>query len=291
MYVPPVMQNMDMQETDDLSPGSLVRRWRLGKRLRQIREEAGHTMDEAAAYIGVKRPTISRIETGRQAILPKNVKFLCQLYEVGAPDVDMMLRQAEESNEKGWWLGFSDTMADWFETYLGFEADAKAIWTYQPEFVPGLLQTPSYVRGLNEAFQTKPAKVEKTLALRLDRQKRLDMRQTDYRVVLSEAVVRRPVGDMREQVRHLLELSEREYVRLQVLPFTTGPHRAMTGPFYMMTLPEEEKPNFVYVEHQDGATYLERPIDLSKYAAVFDSLSEQALSPDDTRRFLATLVE
>src|ERR1041384_4140831 len=108
MYVPPVMQNMDMQETDDLSPGSLVRRWRLGKRLRQIREEAGHTMDEAAAYIGVKRPTISRIETGRQAILPKNVKFLCQLYEVGAPDVDMMLRQAEESNEKGWWLGFSD---------------------------------------------------------------------------------------------------------------------------------------------------------------------------------------
>ncbi|MET0237065.1 MAG: helix-turn-helix transcriptional regulator [Kibdelosporangium sp.] len=280
-----------MEETDDLSPGSLVRRWRLGKRLRQIREEAGRTMDEAAAYIGVRRPTVSRIETGRQAILPRNVKFLCQFYEVGAPEVDMMMRQAEESNERGWWLSYSDTMADWFETYVGFEADAKAIWSYSSEFVPALLQTPGYLRGLNEAFKTKEAAIDKLVAFRAERQKRLEIRGLDYRVVLNESVVRRPAGDMREQLRHLLLMSDREYITLQILTFESGPHRAMKGPFNMVTLPEEENPNFVYVEHEDGAVYLERPADLAKYSTAFKSLSAQALSVEETREFLATLVK
>ncbi|MBP2327336.1 transcriptional regulator with XRE-family HTH domain [Kibdelosporangium banguiense] len=280
-----------MEDTDDLSPGSLVRRWRLGKRLRQIREEVGRTMDEAAAYIGVRRPTISRIETGRQAILPKNVKFLCQFYDVGPSDTGLMMRQAEESNERGWWMAYSGTMPDWFENYVGYEADAKAIWTYSSELVPGLLQTQSYLQGLNESLKTKAGALERVLAFRLDRQKRLAARGTDYRVVLNEAVVRRPVGDMREQLRHLLLMADREYISLQILTFESGPHRSMIGPFNMLTLPEEEKPNFVYLEQRDGAVYLERQSDLGKYTATFEALAEQALPVDETRDFLATLVK
>ncbi|SEQ96659.1 helix-turn-helix domain-containing protein [Actinokineospora terrae] len=282
-----------MNETDDLTPGSLVRRWRLGKQLRELREAAGKTQDDAAEYLGVRRPTISRIENGRHSILPKNVRFLCQLYDIGAPRVDTLMRQAEESNERGWWVSHSDTMPDWHETYVGFEADAKAISVYESELVYGLLQVPSYTRAVRSAFTdvVDEGTLEKFLAFRHERQQHLDTRQPDLHIILNETAVRRPVGDMREQLQHLVKVSEWNYLTLQILPFAAGPHPGMTNPFSLLTLPDESAPNFVYLEHADGAIYLERPADLTLYAANFQRMSEQALSPDDTRAFLTSLVD
>lgn len=279
---------------DDLSPGSPVRRWRLGKRLRELREAAGKSQDDAAGYLGVKRPTISRLENGRNAILSKNVKFLCQLYGVGAPEVDMLVRQAEESNDRGWWLSYSDTMPNWFETYVGFEADASAIWTYESELVPGLLQVPSYVRAVKAVHEGDgdEAETAKSISFRLARQKRLEVRAPVLRAVLNEAVLRRPFGspeDMRQQIQHLIDVSLRENVTIQILPFDAGIHTSMKGPFSMLTLPEEPAPNFVYLEHQDGAVYLERPADLARYTQAFEALVKRALSPNLTRDFLASL--
>lgn len=279
-------------DTDDLSPGSLVRRWRLGKLLRQLREQAGKSQGDAADYLGVRRPTISRIENGRHAILPKNVRFLCQLYEVGAPLVDTLIRQAEESNERGWWVSYSDTMPNWFETYVAFEADARQILTYQSELVPGLLQTPETVRAMRlAAGSPSPDDIEKSVQFRLARQQRFEVKPPAYHVVLNEAVVRRSIGDMAGQIRHLLAMADREFITLQVLPFATGPHAGMKGSFTLVTLPDEPSPNFVYIEHEDGATYLERPSDLDRYTSSFESLATQALSPGDTTDLLVSLVD
>lgn len=283
---------MAMDDTDDLQPGSLVRRWRLGKQLRELREAAGKSQDDAAGYLGVKAPTISRIEKGRNAILPKNVKFLCQLYEIGSPLVDTLIRQAEESNERGWWHAHSDTMPDWFATWVGFEADAKEIRVYQSELVPGLLQHESYVRAMRAIHgATSEAEIDKSVAFRLARQSRFEVKPPTYQVVLNEAVVRRPVGDMASQLRHLIAMSERPTVTLQVLPYEVGAHRGMNGPFSLLTLPDEPSPNFVYLEHEDGALYLERPVDLARYTGKFDSISAQALSPVDTRALLTSLAD
>jgi len=280
-----------MEDMDDLSPGSLVRRWRLGKQLRELRSAAGKSQEEAGAYAGIRAATISRIENGKHAILAKNVRALCQLYDVGAPLVDTLVRQAEESNERGWWLSYSDTMPNWFETYVGFEADAKEIRTYQSELVPGLLQVESYVRAVRSLYgPVSEAELAKSVAFRLERQKRFATRPPAYKVVLNEAVVRRPVGDMSAQLQHLIDLSDRDFLTLQVLPFDTGPHQSMGGPFSLLTLPEEPSPNFVYLEHEAGAVYLERPSDLQRYEVKFDAVSEQALSPQETRDLLVSLV-
>ena len=284
-----------MTDDDDLVPGSLVRRWRLGKQLRELREQANKTMDEAAVYIGVKRPTVSRIENGRHTILPKNVKFLCQLYEIGPPLVDMLIRQAEESSERGWWLSYSDTMPDWFETYVGFEADAREIWKYESEMVPGILQTPEYVRGMRTAYGAKTeAQLDKSVDFRLARQSRLATRPPRLRVVLNEAVLHRPVGgpkDMAQQLLHLAEIGREPWATIQVLPFDIGPHRAMKGPFSLLTLPDETDPSFVYLEHLAGAVYLERPADIAQYSTMFEYLSSVALSLDASRKLLVTLAE
>ncbi|HEX4723544.1 MAG TPA: helix-turn-helix transcriptional regulator [Pseudonocardiaceae bacterium] len=282
-----------MTDDDELVPGSLVRRWRLGKQLRELREQANKTMDEAAVYIGVRRPTISRIENGRHSILPKNVKFLCQLYEVGPPLVDMLIRQAEESAERGWWLSYSDTMPDWFETYVGFEADAREVWTYESEQVPGLLQTEEYVHGQIAARVADEAELTRLVGFRLARQRRLGARPPRLRVVLNEAVLHRPVGgraEMARQLRYLAEIGREPWATIQVLPFDTGPHRAMAGgPFTLLTLPDETDPNFVYVEHLAGAIYLERSADIARYTGVFEHLNSVALSLESSRRLLLSL--
>lgn len=281
-----------MDEMDELTPGSPVRRWRLGKQLRELREAAGKSQQEAASYLGVKGPTISRMELGRNAILEKNVKFLCQLYGVGAPEVDTLMRQAVESNERGWWVAYSDTMPDWFETYVGFEADAREIWTYETAYVPGLLQTEQYVRAAKAAYGDTPSQDEmaRSIEFRLTRQKRLETRPPRLRVVLKEGVVRLEGDYMRDQIRHLIEVSRHRYVDLRVLRFSAGMHRAMKGSFSMLTLPDEPAPNSVYIEHERGALYLERPSDIDGYARDFEALTRAALSPEETRDFLASLV-
>ncbi|HEU5475721.1 MAG TPA: helix-turn-helix transcriptional regulator [Actinophytocola sp.] len=281
-------------DDDDLSPGSLVRRWRLGKQLRELRESAGKTMDEAAEYLGVKRPTISRIENGRHAILPKNVRFLCQFYGIGAPEVDMLVRQAEESGERGWWSTYSDTMPDWFGTWVGFEADAKEIRAYESELVPGLLQVASYARAIMAAYRgdgDDEPDIARLVEFRQERQRRLDARPPALHFVLNEAVLRRPVGDTAEQLEHLIAMSRRDFVTMQVVPFAAGPHPGMKSPFSLLTLPDEPHPNFVYLEHDEGAIYLERPADLRRYTATFEALTRLALSPADTEAFLVSLLD
>lgn len=275
-----------MAEAENPGTGSFVRRWRLGRQLRALREQSGKSMSEAAGYIGVRRPTISRIETGRQAILAKNVKFLCQLYEIPAARADELVRQAEASNERGWWVSCSDAVPDWFEWYLGFEEDAEEIRAYSSELVPDVLRTESYARALTHAWSARPGLAE----FQRERRLRLESRRTPLRLVLNEAVVRRPAGDIAGQLRHLLTMADRDHVDLRILPFEAGPHQGMAGPFTLMTVPGEPGPSFVYIEHADGAVYLERPADLAAYSAAFEALTKLALSPLETRDFLAELV-
>jgi hypothetical protein len=207
----------------------------------------------------------------------------------------MLIRQAEESSERGWWLSYSDTMPDWFETYVGFEADAREIWTYESELVPGLLQTPEYGRAMLAAKgPVTEAELAKSVDFRLARQSRLGTSPPRLRVVLNEAVLHRPVGgahEMAKQLRHIAEIGREPWATIQVLPFDIGPHRAMTGPFSLLTLPDETDPSFVYLEHLAGAVYLERPADIAQYCTMFEYLSSLALSLDASRKLLVTLAE
>ena len=85
-------------------------------------------------------------------------------------------------------------------------------------------------------------------------------------------------------------MAEHDYITLRLLPFSIGAHPAQAGSFTMMRLPDEPNPNFVYIEHDHGALYQERPADLERYREVFSQLTRMALSPEDTVSALASLV-
>lgn len=275
-------------------PGPAVRRRQLGRQLRDFRLAAGFTtMESAAERSGLSRASISRIENAKQTILPRTVRLLCQAYGIGAPMLDHLLRLAEESDERGWLVAYSDTVPDWFERYVGEEAEATEVWNYQGEFIPGLLQTADYCRAVSAASgpDVTDEGVHRLVEFRQARQERLDGdHQPRLVVVINEAAIRRVVGSadvMRAQLRHLMELSGRPNITVQVLPFTTGAHPAMTSSFTMLHFPAEAGVATVYVEVDSGALYPDRPTDFDRYTWVFERLRELALSPDETAALLS----
>ena len=114
--------------------GPAVRRRQLSRQLREARTAAGFTtMEAAASATGFSRATISRIESAKQVILPRTVRFLCQVYGIGSPTLDHMLKLAGEAAEdRGWQVDFADVVPDWFDRYVGEEADATEMWTTMP---------------------------------------------------------------------------------------------------------------------------------------------------------------
>lgn len=277
-------------------PGPSVRRRQLGAMLRQLREEAGKTRKDAAQWLEVGEPTISKIELGRQAIKAPNVRLLCQLYDVDAGSVDSLLRLAREANERGWWTAYRDTVPEWFRHFVGLEADAEHYWSYESEYVPGLLQTPEYVAAITRVLEpgNTDKEIDRRVEVRRKRQAVLDSGQPPHmHFFLNEAVLRRVVGGadvMREQLDRLAEASERDRISIRVVPFSAGAHSAMSGSFVMMQFPGEDTPAFAYVENRRGAVYQEDPGDIHSYTVVVDRLAEVALSEEDSRKALSEAV-
>lgn len=275
--------------------GPTVRRRQLGLELRRLREAAGKTPREAAEWLEVSTSTLSKIELGRQAIKGTHVRLLTQLYGVGAPDADTLLRLARDANQRGWWAAYGDTVPDWVRTYLGLEEDASELWAYESGLVLGLFQTPAYAQAITAAAHPEVGTDElaRLVAFRTARQQRLfgDPARS-LRVVLDEAVLCRLVGGpavMREQLEHLIEVARLPHVNVSVQPFSAGAHPSIGSAFTLLRFADTTGMNCVYLENDRGALYLERPADVDRYAAMFEQLSKTSLSADESRQMMARL--
>lgn len=279
-------------------PGPATRRRQLGRQLRDLRLAAGlKSIAAAAEASGLSTATISRIESAKQTILPRTVRLLCHCYGVGAPLLDHLLRLAEESEDRGWLVAYSDTTPNWFERYLGEEAEASEIWEYGAEYMPGLLQTAAYCRAVSAASSPDTTKedVERRVELRLARQELLEQDTPPaLHVVVNEAVLRRRVGGtkaMRAQLRHLIEMAKRPNVTVQVLPFNAGAHPAMIGSFIMLHFPTDGGEPTIFVEVDSGALYPDRPSDFERYTWMFGRLRDLALSPAKSVALVSKVME
>ncbi|TMR10157.1 helix-turn-helix domain-containing protein [Nonomuraea turkmeniaca] len=278
------------------SPGSpTVLRILLGTQLRRLRTEKGISREDAGYSIRASHAKISRLELGQVSFKQRDVADLLTLYGVTDPaERQPLLDLAKQANAPGWWHKYTDVLPSWFEVYIGLEGAASIIRTYENQFVPGLLQTPDYARAVIELAHEKatPAEMDRRVAVRTTRQKRLESGLTLW-AVIDEAVVRRRLGGpdtMREQITHLLEVTESPNVTVQIMPFDRGGHAAAGGPFSILRFPEPELPDVVYMEQLTSALYLDKPADSDHYMEVMDRLSIQAETPKETRRFLERLI-
>jgi hypothetical protein len=269
-----------------------VRRRRLGAELRRLREAAGLTIERVAATLEFSESKVSRIETGQVGAMPRDVRDMLDLYRVGPEQRDALIQLARDARQKGWWHAYTDVPV--VPGYIGLEVSASAIDTFGALLVPGLLQTAEYARTVLLTLRPDlPAEqIERRVELRMHRQSILagDDPPT-LRVVLDEALLRRPVGGraaMRRQLHHLAEAVARPNVGLQVLPLGVGAHPGMDGAFTVFRFPKPTDPEVVHLEHTTGDLYLETAEETARYAAAFDELSGAALEPDESAALLAS---
>jgi transcriptional regulator with XRE-family HTH domain len=273
-----------------------VRRVVLGKRLQDLRERAGLSIEQAADALDVNQATIRRMEKAEVGLKPVYVEKLLRTYGVDDADtVEGFVTLAREANEPGWWHRYRDVLPTWFGTFVSLEGEAAIIRGYEPQYVPGLLQTADYARAILRAGlpHASAAEIEQLVELRLERQGLLTRNDGPALwMVLDEAVLRRRVAPspvMRAQVDRLIEAADLPNVTLQVLPFAAGAHAAMYGPFQIFRFNLPELPDLVYSESLTGAIYLDERADVSAYLEALDRICAMAVPAPDVAAILARL--
>lgn len=266
----------------------------LGKRLQELREAAGLGREEAARVLRVASATVRRMEMAEVALKIPYVQVLLNAYGVTGEEADAFVRLAEEANQPGWWQRFHDVLPDWFSLYVSLEGAARIIRSYEPHFVPGLLQTEEYARAVMEAGtvgQSSPQAVDRHVSLRMERQRLLEREDPPHLwVIMDETVLRRPVSTrprvLRDQVDRLLEYAERDRVTLQIAEFAAGPHPGTYAPFTLFRFAEPELPDMVFTEYLTGALYLDSRREVAAHLEVLDHMTARAASARRTLRLL-----
>ncbi len=280
------------QDSSDVVSAT-VRRWQLTETLRQLREGAGLTIEQAVERLRAgggtwSRSKLGRIETREQGVKPQEVERLLDLYQVTDPSLrGWLLDLAATASERGYWRAIRNEVPEDFHDFLRVEAALVALRQFETMAVPGLLQTPDFTRALiNGATPGLAADVvERRVMARMTRQQVLS-RPTplEYHVIIDEAILERPVGTpaiMRNQLRRLVEETPQGHVTLQVLPKSAGASPAMDGPFSVLSLPEPI-PDFGYSEGLGGAVYIEDREIVRMCIVNWGILTERALSQADS---------
>ena len=275
--------------TDSLHGSPTALRMFLGRQLQALREKAGLSYEEAGQAIYSSEWTIRRMERAEGGLKALTVKSLLMAYGVtDVREIDAFLALARDASRPGWWHRYDDVLPSWFRVAVGLEESAALIRSYQPQVIPGLLQTEAYVRAITAASfpSAPPEDTERRVALRLARQDLLKRpAPPQYSVVLEETVLRRPIGDravMRGQIQRLLETAARPNITIQVLPFSAGWHPAMYGMFNIFRFPDDALPDVVYSEALTSAYYLDKPDETAQYAEALDRMCALAATPDQS---------
>jgi transcriptional regulator with XRE-family HTH domain len=281
-----------------LADSPTVLKRRLGAELRKMRRARNLTTAQVAKDLGWSESKVSRIETGKSPLADQDAKLLLAQYGVDdSEEVRQFIGLTRKSRQNGWWHSFGDTLPEWFKPYLGFEADAASILTYQTELVPGLLQTEGYaeavIRSMNPGMSSD--EIDARASARVQRQ---DILSSDAPprlwAIINEAVVRRVVGSpriMHEQLKALADFAETlPNVTVQVLPFDAGAHAALGYSFSYLTF-SDVPGSIAYSEGPTSATYLDKDSDLSRHEDIFQRLVAAAERPEKSVDMIRNIAE
>jgi transcriptional regulator with XRE-family HTH domain len=262
---------------------------RLGTFLREVRQRADRTMDEAADHLKTKRPTVSRYETG--AVLPvwSTVHMLLAFYNATEDDLSQAARLYDDAKDEPRPVRLTAGASKAFRKLVNAEREAVRERELAPFVIPGLLQTKRYARALIDAGRTlhdPEMRLDSAVATRMERQEPLDGPDPMLlHALIDEAAIWREIGGpevLREQLDHLLALAERPNITLQVIPYTAGGYGTMNGSFIIVDYPELEAVPGVYLEYPAGGAWVDNEADVERFTTTFDQAVARALTPADT---------
>ncbi len=272
--------------------GTLAQR-KLGKTLRELREAAGLSLEEAAPKLDWSASKLSQIETAHQGVDVHGVRSMLDLYNVGGEQWTEILALTREAKKKGWWHAYGLSNAG----YVALEADAAVVYDYSLGYIPGLLQSAGYARAVfyDAVPHRTDADLDRAVEIRLLRQRRLtEDPPLELVAIVDETVLRRPVGGvevMREQLRHLVSQAALPSVCFQVMPFSAGAHQGLNGSFTVLGFAEPDESAIAYLENAAGATHVHKESEVRACKLLFDRLRSEALSPRDSVALVEQLID
>lgn len=267
----------------------------LGAYLRRLREARRVSLEDAGSVIRASHSKMSRLETGRVSFKDRDITDLLTFYGITDENEREGLRAvAIRASAPAWWHNYADVLPAWFDAYAGLEEAASEIRGYDVQFVPGLLQTADYARAVIMLSYSHPKEISRRVQLRMARQSALDRPDPpSLRLVLDESLLMRPMGGpavTRAQLRHLIEMSQRPNISLQVIPLNAGGHAAAGGSFRLLRFANIDVPDVVYMEQISSAQYHDKPDIVHGYLTVTERLFTEALSPARSVRHLRELL-
>jgi transcriptional regulator with XRE-family HTH domain len=278
----------------DATAAPTVLRILLGTQLRRLRESRGISAQDAAKAIRGSESKISRIELGRNAVREVDIADLLNLYAItDVAEREQLLTLASQANQQGWWHRYQDVLPTWFQSYIGLEESAESIRSFDAQFVPGLLQTEDYAAAVIQLGAYSRAETHRLVYLRKERQRRFATGGLRLWAVIDEVALRRPVGTpalRRAQLEHLLEISNRPGLTIQVCPFLTGASYAAPGSFSILQFATDDLPDVVYVEQLTSAMYLDKRVDVDRYTEAMDQIAATSTTPEQTSDLIRSML-
>jgi transcriptional regulator with XRE-family HTH domain len=270
------------------------RRWWIATILLGLREEAGLTVDAAAATAGLSHTAIYRAESGETVPTPKNLRDLVRAYRADEERLALLLELRRRLDDDSGWHQYRGVLPGDLALMISFETHAGQVLDYETSLIPGLLQTRAYAEAV---IRTLPgitgAEVRRRLDVRMQRQQTLAGRDPlTLHAIIDEAAIRRCVGGpemMRDQLQALLGLPQNVTVR--VISFATGEHAGMAGSFTVMKFRDERAPMAVFLEDNSGQRFAGGSADLSRFLAVWDALASAALSTKESARLVTAAAD
>ncbi|MFD0304372.1 helix-turn-helix domain-containing protein [Streptomyces sp. NPDC127119] len=281
-------------------PAPTLLKMLVGVQLSGFREDAGLAQDQAARSLGFSGAKLSRIESGKGRKPPTetDVRALLRLYGTDEYEASVLLKLLHRAGEPGWWQRYDKRlMPEWFERLVGLQEAAAAIRTFEIQYVPGLLQTPAYTRAVVErGLPNAPAaEVHRRVELRMRRAQLLHREDAPQLwAIIDESVLLRVLGSreaMREQLSHLIDMSQRPHVVLQIVPLDVTNASAPAIPITYLRFGGLDLPDVVYLEHIRSAHFLEDRDETEEYRLTLDRLADEALTPRASLEMLRTTTE
>lgn len=272
---------------------------RLAAELRRLRDAAGFTGEQVSQRLGWSGSKLSRIETHRIGVKQVDLRKLLELYEVDDSYRDELLALARESKQRGP-AGKAAASFPQVVGYVSAEAEAESVWNWEPQIIPGLLQTRDYARAVRQLwlrmFPGPPSETDRWAETRLLRQQVLTRDPPlQLSVVIDESVLHRRFGDkpvMREQLRHLAESAELPNVQVRIYPMDWDYPPVPSGPFSYMQFPEaHDVPlhDIVSVELFDGPIDIEDEDQTYRYRTAFEYLVKGSLDPEQSHALISAI--
>jgi transcriptional regulator with XRE-family HTH domain len=277
-----------------------VSRRRLAAELRRLREERNLTGEDVAESLGWSASKLSRIELARTGIKAVDLASLLTKYGIPEDHRAELLRLVAQPRTRGWWKTYTDSLPEKLVPLIGLESEATSLSAWSPELVPGLLQTQDYARAAIDAHSAatssvSPGEIERRVQARLKRQAILRSEEPATLVsVLDESVLLRHLRSaevMRDQLAHLIEVTELPNVTVRILPLE-GSHPIGTGAFMLLKFAPipgiGPVSDIVYLEQLSGSgLYIDDDAETHQYELGFGRLIAESLEPDQSRDLIA----